>query len=66
MAEGRELILDLEKNEQLFAPSYTETHYTSSGNPQTTTLKLEVSSGQQMSIQQLSSPSTTPRTSGDA
>uniref|UniRef100_A0A2K5DJ95 ADAM metallopeptidase domain 19 n=1 Tax=Aotus nancymaae TaxID=37293 RepID=A0A2K5DJ95_AOTNA len=41
MAEGRELILDLEKNEQLFAPSYTETHYTSSGNPQITTLKLE-------------------------
>ncbi|PNI72197.1 ADAM19 isoform 1 [Pan troglodytes] len=41
MAEGRELILDLEKNEQLFAPSYTETHYTSSGNPQTTTRKSE-------------------------
>ncbi|XP_058400825.1 disintegrin and metalloproteinase domain-containing protein 19 [Diceros bicornis minor] len=41
MAEGRELILDLEKNEHLFAPAYTETHYTPSGNPQTTTLKSE-------------------------
>uniref|UniRef100_A0A8D0VPT9 ADAM metallopeptidase domain 19 n=2 Tax=Sus scrofa TaxID=9823 RepID=A0A8D0VPT9_PIG len=41
MAEGRELILDLEKNEHLFAPDYTETHYTPSGNPRTTTLKSE-------------------------
>lgn len=41
MAEGQQLILDLEKNEQLFAPAYTETHYTPSGNPQTTTLKSE-------------------------
>ncbi|XP_036171164.1 disintegrin and metalloproteinase domain-containing protein 19 isoform X1 [Myotis myotis] len=41
MAEGRELILDLEKNEYLFAPTYTETHYTLSGNPRTTTLKSE-------------------------
>ncbi|XP_016065026.1 PREDICTED: disintegrin and metalloproteinase domain-containing protein 19 [Miniopterus natalensis] len=41
LAEGRELILDLEKNEHLFAPTYTETHYTPSGNPQTTTLKSE-------------------------
>ncbi|KAK2497243.1 hypothetical protein MC885_018784, partial [Smutsia gigantea] len=41
MAEGRELILDLEKNEHLFAPTYTETHYTASGSPQTTTLKSE-------------------------
>ncbi|XP_037356074.1 disintegrin and metalloproteinase domain-containing protein 19 isoform X2 [Talpa occidentalis] len=40
-AEGRELILDLEKNEHLFAPAYTETHYTPSGTPQTTTLKPE-------------------------
>ncbi|KAF6080381.1 ADAM metallopeptidase domain 19 [Phyllostomus discolor] len=41
MAEGRELILDLEKNEHLFAPAYTETQYTPSGTPQTTTLKSE-------------------------
>ncbi|XP_060152530.1 disintegrin and metalloproteinase domain-containing protein 19 isoform X3 [Globicephala melas] len=41
MAEGRELILDLEKNEHLFAPAYTETQYTPSGNPRTTTLKSE-------------------------
>ncbi|KAM5298294.1 disintegrin and metalloproteinase domain-containing protein 19 [Ctenodactylus gundi] len=41
MAEGQELILDLEKNEHLFAPAYTETHYTPNGNPQTTTLKSE-------------------------
>ncbi|KAM9252788.1 disintegrin and metalloproteinase domain-containing protein 19 isoform 1-T1 [Dugong dugon] len=41
MAEGRELILDLEKNEDLFAPTYTETHYTPSGSPRTTTLKSE-------------------------
>ncbi|XP_049730173.1 disintegrin and metalloproteinase domain-containing protein 19 isoform X2 [Elephas maximus indicus] len=39
MAEGRELILDLEKNEDLFAPTYTETHYTPSGSPRTTMLK---------------------------
>ncbi|XP_048347076.1 disintegrin and metalloproteinase domain-containing protein 19 isoform X2 [Sphaerodactylus townsendi] len=37
-AEGRNLILDIEKNEQLFAPSYTETHYTKSGTPYTITL----------------------------
>lgn len=30
----------------LFAPAYTETHYTPSGSPQTTRLKSEVSSGQ--------------------
>uniref|UniRef100_A0A5F9C1R1 ADAM metallopeptidase domain 19 n=1 Tax=Oryctolagus cuniculus TaxID=9986 RepID=A0A5F9C1R1_RABIT len=41
MAEGQELIMDLEKNEHLFAPAYTETHYTPSGDPQTTTLKSE-------------------------
>ncbi|XP_055416613.1 disintegrin and metalloproteinase domain-containing protein 19 [Bubalus kerabau] len=41
MAEGRELILDLEKNEHLFAPAYTETCYTPSGDAQTTTLKSE-------------------------
>uniref|UniRef100_A0A8P0TH85 ADAM metallopeptidase domain 19 n=1 Tax=Canis lupus familiaris TaxID=9615 RepID=A0A8P0TH85_CANLF len=40
-AEGQELILDLEKNEHLFAPAYTETHYTPHGNPQTTMLKSE-------------------------
>lgn len=40
-AEGREFILDLEKNEYLFAPAYTETHYTPSGSPQTTRLKSE-------------------------
>ncbi|XP_060096226.1 disintegrin and metalloproteinase domain-containing protein 19 [Heteronotia binoei] len=37
-AEGRNLILDIEKNEQLFAPSYTETHYTKTGTPHTITL----------------------------
>ncbi|XP_006906524.1 disintegrin and metalloproteinase domain-containing protein 19 [Pteropus alecto] len=41
MAEGQELILDLEKNEHLFAPAYTETHYAPGGSPQTTTLKSE-------------------------
>ncbi|XP_045140517.1 disintegrin and metalloproteinase domain-containing protein 19 [Echinops telfairi] len=41
MAEGRELLLDLEKNEDLFASTYTETHYTPSGSPQTTRLKSE-------------------------
>lgn len=40
----------------LFAPAYTETHYTPSGNPQTTTLKSEVSSGQQRSTGGLSWP----------
>ncbi|XP_007653484.2 disintegrin and metalloproteinase domain-containing protein 19 [Ornithorhynchus anatinus] len=38
-AEGKDLILDLEKNEYLFAPGYTETHYSESGAPQTSTLK---------------------------
>lgn len=33
----------------LFAPAYTETQYTPSGNPRTTTLKSEVSSGQYLS-----------------
>ncbi|XP_053155060.1 disintegrin and metalloproteinase domain-containing protein 19 [Hemicordylus capensis] len=37
-AEGRNLILDVEKNEHLFAPGYTETHYTESGTPHTITL----------------------------
>lgn len=37
----------------LFAPGYTETHYTPSGNPQTTTLKSEVSSGLQAAARQL-------------
>lgn len=41
MAEGQELILDLKKNEHLFAPAYTETHYMPSGTPQTTMLKSE-------------------------
>ncbi|XP_008845610.1 disintegrin and metalloproteinase domain-containing protein 19 [Nannospalax galili] len=40
-AEGQELILDLEKNEHLFAPAYTETCYTESGNPQVTRLKSQ-------------------------
>ncbi|XP_030429038.1 disintegrin and metalloproteinase domain-containing protein 19 isoform X1 [Gopherus evgoodei] len=35
--EGRELILDVEKNEHLFAPGYTETHYTQTGMPHTIT-----------------------------
>ncbi|XP_062826306.1 disintegrin and metalloproteinase domain-containing protein 19 isoform X2 [Anolis carolinensis] len=33
--EGKYLILDVEKNKDLFAPGYTETHYTQSGLPQT-------------------------------
>ncbi|XP_059568927.1 disintegrin and metalloproteinase domain-containing protein 19 isoform X2 [Alligator mississippiensis] len=37
-AEGKDLILDVEKNEHLFAPGYTETHYTPAGVPQTITL----------------------------
>nr|XP_034961647.1 disintegrin and metalloproteinase domain-containing protein 19 [Zootoca vivipara] len=37
-AEGRNFILDVEKNEHLFAPGYTETHYTKSGTPRTVTL----------------------------
>ncbi|XP_072846086.2 disintegrin and metalloproteinase domain-containing protein 19 [Pogona vitticeps] len=37
-AEGRNFILDITKNEHLFAPSYTETHYSQSGTPQTFTL----------------------------
>ncbi|OXB62967.1 hypothetical protein ASZ78_000877, partial [Callipepla squamata] len=36
MAEGRELILVLERN-QLLAPGYTETHYTADGQPVTVT-----------------------------
>uniref|UniRef100_A0A8C3F1Z3 Uncharacterized protein n=1 Tax=Chrysemys picta bellii TaxID=8478 RepID=A0A8C3F1Z3_CHRPI len=35
--EGRELLLDVEKNEHLFAPGYTETHYTQTGRPHTIT-----------------------------
>lgn len=31
--EGKELILELEKNKQLLAPNYTETYYSRSGNP---------------------------------
>lgn len=42
----------------LFAPAYTETQYTPSGSPQTTTLKSEVSSGQQTATKWL--PSATP------
>lgn len=37
----------------LFAPTYTETHYTPSGNPRTSTLKSEVSSCQQIATKQL-------------
>ncbi|XP_010071601.1 PREDICTED: disintegrin and metalloproteinase domain-containing protein 19, partial [Pterocles gutturalis] len=37
-AEGQELILELEKNGNLFAPSYTETHYSWTGEPRTTSL----------------------------
>ncbi|KAJ6667843.1 hypothetical protein lerEdw1_016164 [Lerista edwardsae] len=37
-AEGRNLILNVEKNEHLFAPGYTETHYTGSGTPHVITL----------------------------
>ncbi|XP_042309543.1 disintegrin and metalloproteinase domain-containing protein 19 isoform X1 [Sceloporus undulatus] len=37
-AEGRNFILDVEKNTDLFAPNYTEIHYTESGIPQTVTL----------------------------
>ncbi|XP_069724964.1 disintegrin and metalloproteinase domain-containing protein 19 [Phaenicophaeus curvirostris] len=37
-AEGQELILELEKNGNLFAPGYTETHYSQTGQPQTTSL----------------------------
>ncbi|KAM6380211.1 disintegrin and metalloproteinase domain-containing protein 19 isoform 3-T3 [Pluvialis apricaria] len=37
-AEGQELILELEKNGNLFAPGYTETHYSHTGQPQTTSL----------------------------
>ncbi|XP_077182519.1 disintegrin and metalloproteinase domain-containing protein 19 isoform X3 [Paroedura picta] len=37
-AEGRNLILDIEKNELLFTPNYTETHYTKSGTPHSLTL----------------------------
>ncbi|XP_065500470.1 disintegrin and metalloproteinase domain-containing protein 19 [Caloenas nicobarica] len=37
-AEGQELTLELEKNGNLFAPGYTETHYSPTGQPQTTSL----------------------------
>ncbi|XP_009706946.1 PREDICTED: disintegrin and metalloproteinase domain-containing protein 19, partial [Cariama cristata] len=37
-AEGQELILELEKNRSLFAPGYTETHYSQSGQTQTVSL----------------------------
>ncbi|XP_067161180.1 disintegrin and metalloproteinase domain-containing protein 19 [Apteryx mantelli] len=37
-AEGQDLILDLEKNGNLFAPGYTETHYSQTGRPQTVSL----------------------------
>ncbi|XP_061473470.1 disintegrin and metalloproteinase domain-containing protein 19 isoform X3 [Rhineura floridana] len=37
-AEGRNFVLDVEKNNHLFAPGYTETHYTKSGTPHTVTL----------------------------
>ncbi|XP_061216143.1 disintegrin and metalloproteinase domain-containing protein 19 isoform X1 [Neopsephotus bourkii] len=37
-AEGQELILELEKNGNLFAPDYTETHYTQTGQAQTISL----------------------------
>lgn len=49
----------------LFAPAYTETHYTPSGNAQTTMLKSEVSSGQQGSVKQLACPGPTPGKWGD-
>ncbi|KAF7249564.1 Disintegrin and metalloproteinase domain-containing protein 19 [Varanus komodoensis] len=39
-AEGRNFILDVEKNEHLFAPGYTETHYTKGGLPHTVTLNM--------------------------
>ncbi|XP_038042225.2 disintegrin and metalloproteinase domain-containing protein 19 [Anas platyrhynchos] len=34
-AEGQELVLELEKNGNLFAPGYTETHYNQTGQAQT-------------------------------
>ncbi|XP_032559044.1 disintegrin and metalloproteinase domain-containing protein 19 [Chiroxiphia lanceolata] len=37
-AEGQELVLELEKNRNLFAPGYTETHYSQTGQAQTTPL----------------------------
>ncbi|XP_050167877.1 disintegrin and metalloproteinase domain-containing protein 19 isoform X2 [Myiozetetes cayanensis] len=37
-AEGQELVLELEKNRNLFAPGYTETHYSHTGQAQTTPL----------------------------
>ncbi|XP_025032123.1 disintegrin and metalloproteinase domain-containing protein 19-like, partial [Python bivittatus] len=37
-AEGRNFIVDVEKNEDLFAPDYTETHYTKIGTAQTISL----------------------------
>lgn len=32
-AEGRDLLLELEKNHRLLAPGYTETHYSPDGQP---------------------------------
>ncbi|KAM6356349.1 disintegrin and metalloproteinase domain-containing protein 19 isoform 2-T2 [Alca torda] len=37
-AEGQDLTLELEKNGNLFAPGYTETHYSQTGKPQTASL----------------------------
>lgn len=51
----RRLMSFLILHRYLFAPTYTETHYTPSGNPRTTTLKSEVSSGQQIATKQLPS-----------
>ncbi|XP_041079252.1 disintegrin and metalloproteinase domain-containing protein 19-like [Polyodon spathula] len=34
-AQGKDLILQIERNEQLFAPEYTETQYSPNGIPQT-------------------------------
>lgn len=49
----------------LFAPAYTETHYTPSGDAQTTTLKSQVSSDQHISPGQLPCPNPTPRKPGE-
>lgn len=49
----------------LFAPAYTETRYTPSGDAQTTTLKSEVSSDQHISPRQLPCPNPTPRKPGE-
>ncbi|XP_048175930.1 disintegrin and metalloproteinase domain-containing protein 19 [Corvus hawaiiensis] len=37
-AEGQELVLELEKNRNLFAPGYIETHYSQTGQAQSTPL----------------------------